>query len=160
MGSGVATVFMHYACTTQDCRPFLTWIIQQANSTAPPLVCVCVCVRAHIDGILLLHPSRLRRDRLLAWMDLLILDILDNLNPNTQPPTPNLQPLKRRCRASLLGRRNTNTWKRWVKRLWRESTRSLSRRVCGGCLSFLPPATALCSITRASIGSVAKSPQP
>ena len=38
IGSQVDTVYMHYACTTQDCRPFLSWILEQANSTDPPLV--------------------------------------------------------------------------------------------------------------------------
>lgn len=38
MGTEVDTVFMHYACTSEDCRPFLTWILQQANTTKPPLV--------------------------------------------------------------------------------------------------------------------------
>jgi len=35
---GDPTSFIHYACTTADCKPFLTWIMQQASMESPPLV--------------------------------------------------------------------------------------------------------------------------
>jgi hypothetical protein len=38
MGPEVDTVFMHYACTSEDCRPFLSWILQQANTSNPARV--------------------------------------------------------------------------------------------------------------------------
>ena len=34
----VHTIFMHYACTSEACRPFLSWILQQANTSQPALV--------------------------------------------------------------------------------------------------------------------------
>ena len=38
LGAGVPTWFMHYACTTQDCKPFWSWMMQIANVTDPPMV--------------------------------------------------------------------------------------------------------------------------
>lgn len=34
----LTTTFMHYACTSEDCKPFLHWIMQQANNSDAPLV--------------------------------------------------------------------------------------------------------------------------
>jgi len=38
MGTEVHTIFMHYACTSEACRPFLSWILQQANTSQPAFV--------------------------------------------------------------------------------------------------------------------------
>jgi len=38
IGAGVETWYMHWACTTNDCKPFLTWMLQVANMSHPPAV--------------------------------------------------------------------------------------------------------------------------
>eukprot|EP00285_Hemiselmis_virescens_P019851 CAMPEP_0173383984 /NCGR_PEP_ID=MMETSP1356-20130122/6555_1 /TAXON_ID=77927 ORGANISM="Hemiselmis virescens, Strain PCC157" /NCGR_SAMPLE_ID=MMETSP1356 /ASSEMBLY_ACC=CAM_ASM_000847 /LENGTH=348 /DNA_ID=CAMNT_0014339119 /DNA_START=116 /DNA_END=1162 /DNA_ORIENTATION=+ len=38
LGQGVETWYMHYTCTTNDCKPFLTWMLQIANVSKPPMV--------------------------------------------------------------------------------------------------------------------------
>jgi tripeptidyl-peptidase I len=38
LGAGAESWFLHYACTTEACHPFLGWVTQLANLTRPPLV--------------------------------------------------------------------------------------------------------------------------